>query len=86
VKYARIAEPGTSYSLSEMYDVLHVSLSGHRAGKRGGAPDRKSLTDSQMLALIRAIHAELTGAYSSPRMVCELRARGFSASKERVEH
>jgi transposase InsO family protein len=38
-----------------------------------------------MLALIRAIHAELKGAYGSPRMVRELRARGFSASKERVE-
>lgn len=38
-----------------------------------------------MLALIRAIHAEFRGAYGSPRMVLELRARGFSASKERVE-
>jgi len=38
-----------------------------------------------MLALIRAIHAELKGAYGSPRMVRELRARGFSASKARVE-
>ena len=47
--------------------------------------DRKRLTDSQMLALIRAIHAELKGAYGSPRMVRELRARDFSASKERVE-
>lgn len=37
------------------------------------------------LALIRAIHAELKGAYGSPRMVRELRARGFSASKDRVE-
>ncbi len=38
-----------------------------------------------MLALIRALHAELKGAYGSPRMVRELRGRGFSASKERVE-
>jgi transposase InsO family protein len=38
-----------------------------------------------MLALIRAIHDELKGAYGSPRMVLELRARGFSASKTRVE-
>jgi hypothetical protein len=68
-----------------MCDVLDVSISGYRAWKRGGTPDRKRLTDSQMLALIRAIHAELKGAYGSPRMVRELRARGFSASKERVE-
>jgi putative transposase len=35
------------------------------------------------LALIR--HAELKGAYGSPRMVREIRGRGFPASKERVE-
>ena len=38
-----------------------------------------------MLALIKAIHAELMGAYGSPRMFRELRNRGFSASKARVE-
>ena len=38
-----------------------------------------------MLALIRAIHAALKGAYGSPRMVRELRGRGFPASKPRVE-
>ena len=68
-----------------MCEVLDVSVSGYRAWKRGGKPDRKRLTDSQMLALIRAIHAELKGAYGSPRMVRELRAQGFSASKARVE-
>jgi len=71
--------------LSEMCDVLAVSISGYRAWKRGGRADRKRLSDSQMLALIQAIHAELRGAYGSPRMVRELRARCFSASKERVE-
>ena len=38
-----------------------------------------------MLTWIRAIHEELKGAYGSPRMVRELRGRGFPASKERVE-
>lgn len=71
--------------LAEMCDVLGVSVSGYRAWKRGGSPDRKRLTNAQMLALIRAIHAELKGAYGSPRMVRELRLRGFAASKERVE-
>jgi transposase InsO family protein len=45
----------------------------------------KRLTDAQMLALIRAIHAELKGAYGSPRITEELRARGFPAGKARVE-
>ena len=85
MNYAWIAMQGQAYTLSEMCGVLAVSISGYRAWKRGGIPDRKRLTDGQMLALIRAIHAELKGAYGSPRMVRELRARGFSASKERVE-
>jgi transposase InsO family protein len=38
-----------------------------------------------MLTLIQAIHAELKGAYGSKRMVKELRNRGYSAGKERVE-
>jgi len=44
------------------------------------APERPPDT-----GLIRSLHAELKGAYGSPRMVRELRARGFSASKERVQ-
>ena len=85
MRYAWIAEQGKAFALSEMCDALDVSISGYRAWKRGGAPDRKHLSNGQMLALIRAIHAELKGAYGSPRMVRELRSRGFSASKERVE-
>jgi putative transposase len=85
VKYAGIAEQGLCYPLVDRCEVLDVSLSGYRAWKRGGQPDRKWLTDHQMLALIRAIHSEIKGAYGSPRMARELRARGFSAGKERVE-
>jgi hypothetical protein len=38
-----------------------------------------------VLALIYAIHDELKVAYGRPRMVLELRARGFPASKGRGE-
>ena len=85
MKYAWIAEQGLRYPLVEMCEVLDVSISAYRAWKRGGQPDRKRLTDAQMLALIRAIHAEIKGAYGSPRMLRELRARGFPAGRERVE-
>jgi transposase InsO family protein len=85
LKYAWIAEQSLRYPLVDMCEVLDVSVSGYRAWKRGGRPDRKRLTDAQMLALIRAIHAEIRGAYGSPRMVRELRARGFPAGRERVE-
>ena len=84
MKYAWIDEQ-EGFALAEMCAVLEVSVSGYRAWKRGGKPDRKRLSDSQMRALIQAIHAEHKGAYGSPRMVRELRERGFAASKERVE-
>ncbi|WP_416348527.1 IS3 family transposase [Glaciimonas sp. Gout2] len=60
-------------------------ISGFRAWKRGGTPTRKRLTDHQTLAVVRGIHTELKGAYGSPRMVRELRLRGFTAGKERIE-
>jgi putative transposase len=85
VKYAWIDTHRQIYGLAESCAVLGVSLSGYHAWKRGGTPDRKRLTDAQMLVLIQAIHRELKGAYGSPRMVRELRGRGFPASKERVE-
>lgn len=85
MKYAWIDAQRAHYALSEMCPVLTVSISGYRAWKRGGKADRSRLTDAQLLALIRAIHDELKGAYGSPRMVLELRARDFSASKTRIE-
>ena len=73
------------YTVDEMCRVLAVSESGYRAWKQGGTPNSTRLTDAQMLTWIRAIHEELKGAYGSPRMVRELRGRGFPVSKERVE-
>jgi transposase InsO family protein len=85
VKYAWIAAHRDRFALNELCHVLDVSVGGYRAWQSGGTPDRRGLTDAQLLALIRSIHAELKAAYGSPRMVRELRARGFSASKARVE-
>jgi transposase InsO family protein len=51
----------------------------------GGNPQRKHLTDAQMLTLTQAIHVEFKDACGSPRMVSELRLHGFPASKKRVE-
>lgn len=85
MKYAWIDAQRKVFELAEMCVVLGVSVSGYRAWKRGGKAERKRLTDAQLLALIQAIHAEFKGAYGSPRMVHELRARGLEAGKERVE-
>ena len=85
MKYAWIHKQGDAVPLTEMCEVLDVSVSGYRAWKRGGTPDRKRLTNGQLVAVIGAIDNELKGAYGSPRMVRELRGRGFTAGKERVE-
>jgi putative transposase len=85
VKYAWIDGQRKAYPLPAMCATLGVSLSGYQAWKRGGTPNRKRLTDARLLALIRVVHAELKGAYGSPRMVREIRGRGFPASKARIE-
>ncbi len=85
MKYAWIDTQRKDYGLTELCEALHVSASGYAAWKRGGSPHRQRLTDTQMVAHIRSIHKEVKGAYGSPRMTRELRARGYPASKERVE-
>jgi putative transposase len=85
VKYAWIDGQRQAYPLPAMCTTLAVSISGFRAWKSGGRSNGRRLRDPQLLALIRAIHAQLKGAYGSPRMVKEIRGRGFPASKERVE-
>ncbi len=61
MKYAWIDKHRPTYGLAESCAVLGVSISGYQAWKRGGTPDRKRLTDAQMLALIQAIHARAQG-------------------------
>jgi putative transposase len=68
-----------------MCEVLGVSQSGLRAWRAGGKRSAKRLSDTQLLAVIRTIHAQFKGAYGSPRMLEELRARGYRIGKARLE-
>jgi hypothetical protein len=85
MKYAWMDAHRQNYELTEMCETLQVSHNGYRAWKRGGCPNRKRLTDAQLLTLIETIDAEVKGAYGSPRMVRELRHRDLPAGKGRVE-
>ena len=85
MRYAWIDRGGGQYPLSSLCGVLSVSVNGYRAWKRGGKSGRTRLTDTQLLTLIRTVHAEVKGAYGSPHMTEEIRDRGFPVSKERVE-
>lgn len=83
MRYAWIENQRGSYALEALCEALGVSPSGFAAWKRGGSC-RRRLTDTQLLTLIRAIHAESKGAYGSPRVWREIRERGLPASRERV--
>ena len=71
MKYAWIDAQRREYPLPAMCEALAVSVSGYRAWSRGGKPDRTRLTDPQAWPS-QGIHAELKGAYGSPRMQREL--------------
>jgi len=68
-----------------MCQVLAVSISGYRAWRGGGTPDSRRLNDAQAVALMKAIHAEVKGAYGSRRMHRELKGRGYCIGLTRVE-
>jgi len=68
-----------------MCEVLTVSISGYRAWRPGGKPDRTRLSDPQAVALIESIHAEVRAAYGSRRMHRELQGRGHRIGLRRVE-
>ena len=85
MKYAWIEQQRAAYPLSELCEVLGVSISGYRAWRRGGKPDSTRLGEPQAVALIKAIHSEVKGAYGSRRMHRELKGRGHRIGLSRVE-
>lgn len=65
MKYAWIAKHAQVWPVVKMCRMLDVSPSGFKAWRGGGRRCSKRLSDAQLLLLIRAIHAELNGAYGS---------------------
>jgi hypothetical protein len=68
VKYAWIDAQRREFPLPDMCEALTVSISGYRAWKPGGKPDRTRLTDPQAVALMKSIHVEMKAAYGSRRL------------------
>jgi transposase InsO family protein len=85
VKYAWIDAQRRCYPLPDMCEVLAVSISGYRAWRRGGKPDRTRLADPQAVALMKSMHAEVKAAYGSRHMDRELQERGHRIGLRRVE-
>lgn len=87
MKYAWIDAQRREFPLPDMCEVLCVSISGDRAWRHGGKPDRARLSEPQAVALINSIHAEVKvkAAYGSRRMHRELQGRGHRIGLRRVE-
>jgi putative transposase len=85
VKYAWIDAQRRDYRLPDMCEVLGVSISGYRAWRSGGTPNSTRPNDAQATTLIKAIHAEVKGAYGSRRMHRELKGKGYRIGINRVE-
>ena len=84
MKYAWIDSQRDSYPLQAMCEMLGVSTSGYADWKKSGGPTHW-LSDEQLLALIRSVHAEYRQAYGSPRITEELKFRGIPVSRDRVK-
>lgn len=67
-----------------MCQVLSVSLSGYYAWRQR-RPSRRQVENELLTAEIRQIHQESYQTYGSPRVHAELRARGLSCNRKRVE-
>jgi putative transposase len=94
VRYAFVERDRGIWPIVVQCRVLQVSASGyhqHRLRQAGDAgPNRpavqpgRRLSDTALAVHIKAVFAEMKGAYGWPRIWRELAARGIRAGKERV--
>lgn len=68
-----------------MGEGLAANLSGCRAWRRGGKPDRPRPTGPQAVASMKSIHPEVRAAYGSRRLHRELPGRGHHVGLWRME-
>jgi len=84
VKFAFIDAEKALWPVQVQCDVFGVSRSGYYAWKgRPAAP--RAMADAALVIEIKAAHKTGRGAYGSPRVHRELRARGRRVGRKRVE-
>jgi transposase InsO family protein len=90
VRYAFIERHRGTWPIVVQCRVLHVSASGYHQHRLRQAADigpnqpHRRLSDTALAVHIKAVFAEMKGAYGWPRIWRELAARGIRAGKERV--
>jgi putative transposase len=87
VKYAFIQEHQRVWPISVQCRVLEVSISGYHEHfvRSASGEQRRHLSDDALLVHIKAIYAEMRGAYGWPRIWKTLLGRGIRVGKERVQ-
>jgi hypothetical protein len=80
-----IAAEKALYPIALLCDVLDVTRSGYYAWCSRPPTSPKKIADAQLLIEIKAAMKRGRGAYGSPRVHRELRARGIRVSKKRIE-
>lgn len=84
MKYAYIQTESTCHSVATLCRVLAVSRSGFYAW-RCRRPSQRVQSNQQLLSAVKTVHADVMESYGSPRMHAELKARGHSTGRGRVE-
>ena len=86
MKYAHIYRYQHLWPIRLQCKVLKVSFTGYHQHqlRLEKISSRRHMAKAALLVHVRAIHAELRGAYGWPRMWRELRHRGVRVGKERV--
>lgn len=86
MKFAFVKRERQRYPLWLLCRALGVSVSGYyRWYKHQGVVTPHQMANQQLTAAIQIIHANSYGTYGSPRIHAQLRAAGWSCSKQRVE-
>ncbi len=87
MKYAFIDRHRAVWPVCVQCRVLGVSATGYHQHRlrRAKIAQRRHLPDEALLAHIRAVYAEMRGAYGWPRIWRELRKRDVRVGKQRVQ-
>jgi transposase InsO family protein len=81
--YELVDSEKAAFPVGALCEAVGVSRSAYYAW-RHSPPSERELANEQLLAEIRAIHAEHEARYGSPRICDELRDRGHKVGKHRV--
>ena len=84
MKFAFIDKEKAFFPIAPMCRLLGVTRQGYYSYAKRPPPERRP-AEVALRAEVSRIHEKSRGTYGSPRVLAELRASGFPASKRRVE-